>query len=290
MSTTDHARRPRLQRQATVTPGATAPSEGGVAAGRLASDELDQGATSQASRSGEPLRWGDAQLLQALGTDGPVGIGELITALGVTATAVRQRVDRLLDAGLIVRRKVASGRGRPTFVYELTERGRWCAGADPTDLAEAMWHEILELSDGDLRAKLLGGVARRIGRRYAQRLEDHRPDGVPVLADQMRHLVDLFAQRRIETRVQLGSGKAASLPVLDVPACPYPALRTTTADRSMCRLETEMLSEALGHPIRLSSCVLDGDSVCRFVPESSTGDASTAASDAVAILSKGGSA
>ena len=37
-------------------------------------------------------------------------------------------------------------------------------------------------------------------------------------------------------------------------------------DRSMCRLEEQMLSEALGQPVELSSCRLDGDACCQFAP------------------------
>ena len=45
------------------------------------------------------------------------GVGELTELLGVTATAVRQRIERLLEMGLIEREKVVAGRGRPTFRY-----------------------------------------------------------------------------------------------------------------------------------------------------------------------------
>jgi predicted ArsR family transcriptional regulator len=233
--------------------------------------ELGQG--DRSDRPGEPLRWVDSQLLQALCDSGPTGVGELMAKLGVTATAIRQRIERLLDAGLIDREKVVSGRGRPSFVYRLTDRGRWCAGADPSDLAEAMWQEILELDDRQLRSRLLGGVAKRIGRRFAERFELGRGGQTNTLDGRMRHLVDLLAERRIATRVVFEGLPVVGLPVLDVPACPYPALRDATEDRSMCQLETAMLSEALGQPIRLSSCLLDGDPVCRFVPAADPNDA-----------------
>ncbi len=243
----------------------------GDAASRGIAGEVGQ--SGRSDRPGEPLRWIDSQLLQALCQIGPTGVGELMSKLGVTATAIRQRIERLLDAGLIDREKVVSGRGRPSFVYRLTDRGRWCAGADPTDLAEAMWLEILELDDRELRSRLLGGVAKRIGRRFAERFELGKDGEATTLDGRMRHLVDMLAERRIATRVVFDGLPVASLPVLDVPACPYPALRDATEDRSMCQLETAMLSEALGQPIRLSSCLLDGDPVCRFVPAAGASDA-----------------
>lgn len=240
-------------------------------------DKIDAavGQSGRPNRQTEPLRWVDSQLLQALCNGGSTGVGDLVSKLGVTATAIRQRIERLLDAGLIDREKVVNGRGRPSFVYRLTDRGRWCAGADPSDLAEAMWQEILDLDDHALRSRLLGGVARRIGRRFAERFELGDDGKATTLDDRMRHLVGMLAERRIATRVVFDDQPVASLPVLDVPACPYPALRDATEDRSMCQLETEMLSEALGRPIRLSSCLLDGDPVCRFVPAARSNDANS---------------
>lgn len=250
------------------------PSTGGVAGD--ASVGIARADAEPSDRPAAALRSVDSQLLQALSDLGATGIGPLIDRLGVTATAIRQRIERMLEAGLIEREKVVSGRGRPAFLYRLTDRGQWCAGADPSDLAEAMWHEILELEDQALRSRLLGGVAKRIGRRFAERLDVERLADQSSLDSRMRRLVEMLAQRRIATRIPSSGADAPSLPVLDVPACPYPTLRDATVDRSMCQLETEMLSEALGQPIRLSSCLLDGDAVCRFVPAGDGSDESPA--------------
>lgn len=245
----------------------------------------------------DSVRSVDSQLLRALGDGKTRGVGELIETLGVTATAVRQRLERLLESGLIEREKMASGRGRPAFEYRLTERGRWCAGADPAELAEAMWQEILELTDEDLRLRILTGIARRLGqglavevtaaalhgeappqptapapaatvaRRRQRSPRTTSPPPASGLVERMRLVGDSLAKRRITTRISFTPENSLDLPVLDLPSCPYPALRDATHDRSMCELERRMLSEALGGPVQLSSCVLDGDAVCRFVPE-----------------------
>jgi predicted ArsR family transcriptional regulator len=250
----------------------------------------------------DPLRGVDTQLLRALGDGRTRGVGELIESLGVTATAVRQRLERVLAAGLIERQKMVSGRGRPSFEYRLTDKGRWCAGADPADLARAMWFEILDLGDDALRGRILSGIARRLGEGLTDDYREPGVDGVDKqvnvvrggavdesdgvvaterasgvvptgsrvnreLAERMRKVGHSLAKRRIVTRVELASdGGRPDLPVLDLPSCPYPALRDATHDRLMCELERRMLSEAIGNPVELSSCVLDGDPVCRFTP------------------------
>lgn len=272
----------------------------------------------------EAVRSVDAQLLRTLADGRSCGVSDLIEQIGVTATAIRQRLERLLAAGLVERDKLVTGRGRPSFEYRVTEKGLRYAGADPADLAEAMWHEIFELPDEGLRKRLLAAIARRLGQGLAretataslplsarasgstERSADNSPTdsrrsgaaaeamaatdadapantntaasgleprlGLTVPAGieaKLRQIGESLAKRRIATQIGSSTDAAHGLPVLDLQYCPYPNLRDATPDRSMCELERRMLSEALGGPVELSTCVLDGDPVCRFVPQAS---------------------
>ncbi|WP_153556776.1 helix-turn-helix transcriptional regulator [Roseimaritima sediminicola] len=213
----------------------------------------------------EALRSVDRELIDTLRDGQRRGVAELTDALGVTATAVRQRLERLLEDGLIQRHKVVSGRGRPTFNYSLTVLGHRHAGADHGELAEAMWREIVTLPDESVRTRLLSGIARRLGQNYKSQLT--RPDDPSgdALEQRMRELSKLMAGNRIPNDVTR-SGEEA-LPVLGITACPYPDLTDASEHRSMCHLEEEMLSEALGREIQLTSCRLDGDHCCQFSPK-----------------------
>ncbi|MEL6106944.1 MAG: ArsR family transcriptional regulator, partial [Planctomycetota bacterium] len=185
------------------------------------------------------------------------GVGELTGTLEVTATAVRQRIDRLLDRGLLEREKIVAGRGRPTYQYRITERGLREQGANTTALAEALWAELMSLEDRQLREQMLTSVAARLGKEYAAQLDAEAP-----LADRMRVLSDLMANKQVSIDVNADTG----LPVLDITSCPFPTLADASEDHSMCRLEEQVLSEALGKPVQLSRCCLDGDSCCQFTP------------------------
>lgn len=237
------------------------------------------GASGSASAAGvelpsPDLRPVDRDLLLALRGGETLGVGELTDALGVTATAVRQRIERLLAMGLIEREKVVAGRGRPTYRYRLTVAGHRRAGADPAELADAMWREILALPDPEIRDRLVSGVAARLGRQFAgqlERLEENDPDqeaghetrsAESRLADRVRRLSEVLMARQVET----GVSQSGDLPVLDIGTCPYPSLTEASDDRAMCRLEEKMFSEALGRPVHLSSCRLDGDECCQFTP------------------------
>jgi len=185
-------------------------------------------------------------------------VGELTTLLGVTATAVRQRIERLLKMGLIDREKVVAGRGRPTFRYRLTVTGHRDAGANPADLADAMWREILAVEDEVIRNQLVSAVAARLGRQFAMQFESDQSNN--SFEDRMHQLSEMMTARQMVTEVT----NVGELPVLDIGVCPFPTLTGVSDDRAMCRLEEQMISEALGQPVHLSSCRLDGDECCQF--------------------------
>jgi predicted ArsR family transcriptional regulator len=210
----------------------------------------------------EDLRSVDRELLMAMRGGEAIAIGELTEKLGVTATAVRQRMDRLLEMGLIDREKVVSGRGRPTYHYRLTVIGHRRAGANPADLVDAMWGEILGIEDEALRSSILSAVAERLGRQYADQVSGQSTGDQEVdsFETRMEKLSEMMSARHMATEVS----HSGPLPVLDIGACPYPSLTDTSEDRAMCRLEEQMISEALGQQVHLSSCRLDGDACCQF--------------------------
>ncbi|MEM6470348.1 MAG: ArsR family transcriptional regulator [Planctomycetota bacterium] len=203
------------------------------------------------------LRSVDRELLLAMHGGEWTGVNELVASLGVTATAIRQRLDRLIDRGFIERKKIVAGRGRPSFQYQITASGRRETGGDSTDLAEAMWREFMSIDDPDLRDRLLESIAKRLGNEYASRLDASAP-----LKERMKLLSQLLAERRVASDV-ISEGE---LPVLGINACPYPALADGSVDHMMCRLEEKVLSFALGKTLQLSQCRLDGDSCCQFSP------------------------
>jgi predicted ArsR family transcriptional regulator len=222
----------------------------------------------------EPARSSDSELLQLLREGEPKTIDDLKRGLGVTATAVRQRIERLLESGLIERQKVVLGRGRPVFQYALTLDGHRHAGADASEFAEAMWREIMTLRDSPIRRRLISAIARRLGKTYAARLQSAHAAAAPVgptvpqssLEDRMRSLTTVLTRSQIRAGIHFAGPKATELPVLDIGACPYPTLRDNPNDRSLCKMEEEMFSEALGAPVQLTSCRLDGDHCCQFSP------------------------
>lgn len=196
----------------------------------------------------------DNTLVDLLREQGSLTVAELAGAMGVTGTAVRQRLQRLLGQQLVEREVTRGGRGRPSHRYRLTDKGRRQAGSNLSDLAAVLWEEVPGSGDADADARqgLLERLAQRLAGMYAGKVRGQS------LAERMRSLADLFAERHVPFRVD----QAGSLPVLTAVACPYPAL--AERDRSVCSMERLLVSQLLEQDVRLSGCRLDGQPCCTF--------------------------
>lgn len=204
--------------------------------------------------SAEP-RSGDAAVIDLLRLR-DAQVGELATSLGVTATAVRQRLERLMKAGLVGRSTVAKPRGRPAHAYRLTDAGRSLGGDNFRDLALVLWREIRGVRDPGVRS----GLMNRIGSALADTYR-HRVTG-PSPAVRLQRVAEMLRERDVCCTVE-ASGGDGRLPVLTSHACPYPDL--AEQDRGICAAERLMLQELVGTDVRLAECRLDGGSACRFV-------------------------
>jgi DeoR family transcriptional regulator, suf operon transcriptional repressor len=200
----------------------------------------------------------DISLLDLLRKHGPLTVSQLKAAMGVTATAVRQRLVRLLGQGDIERHTEKITRGRPVHRYQLTEKGRRRAGANFADLAMALWHEIREVKDPEVRRGLLQRISGRMATLYAGEIRGSSLD------ERMESLAAMFRERQIPFEVE----RTHELPLLRATACPYPEL--AEQDRTVCSMERMMFSELLGENMRLSNCRLDGHNCCTFEPSGAT--------------------
>ncbi len=207
--------------------------------------------------SAEHIRPIDQAVLDLLRQKQGLTVHELIEQLEVTATAVRQRLDRLEQVELIERRKEGIGRGRPQFRYFITQLGMRYASASYTDLALALWQEVLELPNAQLRGQVLQRVARRMGAQLKQSIPTEG-----TLTQRFEAMASALGQRKVSADVNGGG----ILPVLEVHMCPYPEISEQEGSRQMCEMEQEMLSEAIGQPVHLDCCRLDGHNSCQFRP------------------------
>lgn len=219
----------------------------------------------------QPGESSDEGLLNHLRKHGTASVSQLASVLGVTATAVRQRLNRLMAEGWIERAVARAPRGRPSHQYQLTERGRRQAGDNYADLAAILWSELRSIEDREVRLGLLRRVAAELASKYRSKVSGAN------LSERFSDVAEILRERAIPcelgaVRSTAGKSISADSPSLTILACPYPGL--AESDRGVCAMEKMLVSELVGEGVRLAECRLDGDACCTFaaaaIPVSST--------------------
>ncbi len=197
----------------------------------------------------------DRTLLDLIRRRGPLTVDEMVAEMGVTGTAVRNRLSRLVSNGLVERRSRQNGRGRPKHTYEASVEANKRLGQNYADLAVALWEELMStVDDRKLRRHLFLRITERLAEVYKTQVKGDEWEGRLV---QLSHVLQ---DRGVEAEV--ARDDAVLLPFLRQHSCPYYELAET--DRAICALERKMLEKILGAGLKLSQCRLDGDRSCDF--------------------------
>jgi predicted ArsR family transcriptional regulator len=197
----------------------------------------------------------DRALLDLIRRGGPLTVADMACSLGVTATAIRNRLTRLLGAGLVVRQSEHQDRGRPKHTYRVSVEAQKRLGQNYADLALVLWDEMMStVADRKLRRLLFMRVTDRLAEIYRSQVNGQEWEGRLV------QLTNLLHDRGVEAEVATRSGSV--IPVLRQHSCPYYEL--AESDPAICALERKMFEKVLGRSLRLSQCRLDGDRSCDF--------------------------
>jgi len=197
----------------------------------------------------------DRSLLDLIRRQGPLTVVEMGEHLGVTSTAVRNRLTRLVGSGMVERRTEHGGRGRPRHTYQASVEAHKQLGQNYADLAVVLWDEMMRtVEDRKLRRHLFGRITERLADLYRAQVKGEGWEGRLVQLGTILH------ERGIETEVTSGDG--GMMPVLKQHSCPYYELAET--DRTVCAMERKMFEKVLGRGLRLSQCRLDGHRSCDF--------------------------
>jgi predicted ArsR family transcriptional regulator len=197
------------------------------------------------------LEHSDGEFLNELHRLGPRTVQEICEAVGVTPTAIRQRLNRLQGSNFVVRELVRSGRGRPHYVYKVSEKGLRQLGENYGDLALILWRELHRIPDDEIRrdvtSRVRDALVARLGRFH---------DG-PV-AERLMRVSEVLLEHGYDVEL----GENGPLPILRENNCPYQEL--AEEDRGICELEQDVLGRVLGADVRLTQCCLDGHHCCEF--------------------------
>lgn len=196
-------------------------------------------------------------VLDLIRYQGSMSVRELCEHLGVTATAIRQRLKRLTAAGLLEWVTVRRERGRPVHQYRMTEQGRAAMGENLADLAEMLWLEVINIEEESIRQSVLEGVLQRLTERY----RDQVTGG--TITQRLESIAELFRQRKIPFVVETEGNQSH----LRIAGCPYPRLQDRGSE--ICQMEQQLVARLLDAPVALNhcSCASGGGRCCTFSAE-----------------------
>jgi len=195
----------------------------------------------------------DREILEYLHQSDGADVQALCDLLGVTRTAVRQRISRLESAGLIVSDLQGQGRGRPRHVYRVTSEGLHALGENYRQLAVVLWEAITGFEDEGVRVQLLGRVRDVLAERFRRHLGS---------CDSLDDRLDLLASEMKSSGFNVESDHQGGLRILRETSCPFPML--AEVDEAICQVERQVLEQVLGAPVEFRSRCRDGHGCCEF--------------------------
>ena len=195
---------------------------------------------------------GDRELLNVVKEAGTATIAELAARTGVTATAIRQRLTRLMETGFVRRQSQSRGRGRPNHTYEVVPEATSRFASNYPDLVLALWGAVKELDDPKARRAIGQSVRDTLVQLYRSQVAGDQ------ITDRVSSLMSIMADRG----VRMDAANSNGLSILREHDCPYPEL--ASVDRGICALEKQIFDRVLGTNVKLTQCQMFGHSHCEF--------------------------
>ena len=197
-------------------------------------------------------------LLMRLRHEGPSAPEELASALGASRTGVLQQLHALETAGLVSRRAVRHGVGRPRHVYDVTEAAQDLFPTNYDGLAVGLLAAIRSIGGEGLVDEIFEERRKTTTARVKRRLAERLPADAP-LVDKARELAVIQDEQGYLAEVVLGSDGVIRLIERNC------AIHRVAADTSAaCNAELELFRELLGPDVVRETHIATGDRCCTY--------------------------
>lgn len=188
--------------------------------------------------------------MDLLRNEGPHSVDQLVEKVGVTATAIRQRLTRMMAEGLVERVEIRQGRGRPSHQYRLTKQGIESSGNNMADLARALWEQVQLLPDRQVQQTIIDGVACQLAENYGDKITGE------TTGDRLKSIAELFRQKEVPFVAEEKDGNVT----LKIVGCAYPKLANENGD--ICELERKVLSKLANEQLNVTKTDCGCDNPC----------------------------
>lgn len=199
---------------------------------------------------------------RAILENGPQSALELADRLKLTPAGIRRHLDLLVEAGLLESREPhraltsLRGRGRPSKVFVITDKGREKFEHSYDDLALAALRFMANLSERDLVGEFAQTRGADIERRVGKAINGSKSNRKKAEALAGFLTVEGYAAESKET-------------VLGIELCQHhcPIAHVASEFPQVCEAETEAFSRVLGTHVQRLATIALGDGICTtFIP------------------------
>ncbi len=194
-------------------------------------------------------------ILNYLKEHGPTTVDKLVEVLNLTSVTVRHHLDILRTEGLVAEPVIRhrTSRGRPQYLYALTEKASQYFPKNYDDLASKILAEIKAASTPQGVNVIFEGVASRFAAEAPR----------PVPGEPITNRLDR-AVAFLNTRGYVAHWEGTSEGfVLHTCNCPYEAL--APQNRELCGMDKALIGNLVGAAPQCLTRVADGSSSCAYL-------------------------
>lgn len=197
-------------------------------------------------------------LLIRLRHDGPAAPEDLALALGASRTGVLQQLHALESAGLVSRRAVRHGVGRPRHVYDVTDAAQELFPTNYEGLATGLLAAIRAIGGDGLVDDMFRERRRATTARVRERLAARLPANAPLEA-RTRELGVIQDEQGYIAEVLIGADGILRLVERN---CAIRHVATETA--AACQAELDLFRDVLGANVVRETHIAAGDRCCTY--------------------------
>ncbi len=181
---------------------------------------------------------------------GESSVDELSSQLGISSTATRQHLSILERDGLVKRRAVKAKIGRPRDNYSLTEKAETLFPKAYNELCRWIIRDMIEREGPESVKAMMGRLGTKHAAQYQERVKG---------TGDVESVVEILNELGAFAEVGIDEGQ-----YLKVCNCPFYEIAQEFGD-IICEFGLEFIGSLLNLPVKLLSCMAQGDEDCFYV-------------------------
>lgn len=198
------------------------------------------------------------EILVQLRTDGPSSPEQLATMLGASRTGILQQLRSLEAAGLVDRRTVRHGVGRPRHLYDVTPDAQIAFPSNYDSLAAGLLAAVGTVGGDELVARVFAVRRQLIADQVRTRLDERLPAGATLEA-KVRELAVIQDEQGY-----LSNATVSADGTIRLRECNCAILGIASQSASPCEAELDLFRDVLGADVIRETHIASGDRSCTY--------------------------